>query len=162
MKSWLEVSELRRLLVFGAMGSLNTAICYALFATLVKAYAWHHNAALVIDYGFGIVLGFALHRWATFADRTHLRSAMRKYAATLGGGFLLDLALLNLLMTGQWLGPLSARAAAVLVVTACSYLLQKHWVFRSHAETALANPGANIPWLRLSEPAGRVDERGAA
>jgi putative flippase GtrA len=156
MKSWLEVSEVRRLLVFGVMGTLNTAICYALFATLVHAYAWHYNAALVVDYGFGVMLGFALHRQATFADRTHLRGALGKYTVTLGAAFLIDLATLNLLIATGMLGPLVARAIAVLLVTTFSYLLQKHWVFRSHETLLLAKPSM------LGDRALSIDRRGAA
>jgi putative flippase GtrA len=156
MKSWLEVSEMRRLLVFGVMGTLNSAICYALFATLVHAYAWHHNAALVVDYGFGVALGFALHRQATFADRTNLQGALGKYAATLGAVFLIDLAILNLLVASGMLGPLLAQAVAVLLVTTFSYLLQKHWVFRSHETLLLSEP------TLLGERTILVDERGAA
>lgn len=156
MKSWLEVSEVRRLLVFGVMGTLNSAICYALFATLVHAYAWHHNAALVVDYGFGVMLGFALHRQATFADRIHLQGALRKYAATLGAVFLADLAILNLLVGSGMLGPLVAQAVAVLVVTTFSYLLQKHWVFRSHETLVHCEPPM------VGERAIFVEERGAA
>lgn len=173
MKSWLEGSELRRLLVFGVMGTLNTAICYALFAALVRAYAWHYNAALVVDYGFGMVLGFGLHRQATFADRTHVRGAMAKYAITLGAAFLADLAILNLIIVSQMLGPLVARAVAVTIVTTFSYLLQKHWVFRSHETLAVAEPA--VPLVQtLSQQTGLahktgvgqpeifVNERGAA
>lgn len=156
MKSWLEVSEMRRLLVFGVMGTLNSAVCYALFATLVHVFAWHYNAALVVDYGFGVMLGFALHRQATFADRTHLQGALAKYAATLGVVFLCDLAILNLLVASGVLGPLVAQAVAVVFVTTFSYLLQKHWVFRSHETRALAEP------TLLGERVILVDERSAA
>jgi len=136
MKSWLEGNELRRLLVFGAMGTLNTGVCYALFATLVHLYAWHYNAALVVDYGFGIALGFVLHRQATFADRLHVRGALGKYALTLSLAFLLDMAILNLLIAGQLCGPLAAQAIAVVCVTSFSYLLQTLWVFHSHEHEA--------------------------
>jgi putative flippase GtrA len=124
--------EIRRLIVFGAVGAVNTAVCYTLYASLVRWGGWHYNLALVADYAFGAVLGFALHRIATFADRTHLRQAFGKYALTLIACFALNFAVLDWNVRKLLLDPLPAQAIAIAIVTLFSYLMQKHWVFRSH------------------------------
>jgi putative flippase GtrA len=66
-----------------------------------------------------------------------------------------------------------ARAVAVTIVTTFSYLLQKHWVFRSHETLAAASPA--VPLVQalsqqtglahtagLGQPEMFVNERGAA
>lgn len=124
--------ELRRLMLFTVMGTLNTVVCYALFAALVHWAGWHYNLALVADYAFGIGLGYVLHRGSTFADRKHLSQAFGKYTVTLVATFLLNLALLDAIVALDLLEPLTAQAVAMTAVTLASYLLQKHWVFRAH------------------------------
>jgi len=155
-------TELHRLTLFSVVGAVNTAVCYALFALLVHVCAWNYHLALGADYGFGIVLGYLLHRVSTFADRKHVRQAFGKYTVTLLVTFLANLALLDALVRGQWLGPLAGQAVATMAVTLLSYLAQKHWVFRSHAQATpapLDQSGAAPPNVRdlgrQLEPAAR-------
>jgi putative flippase GtrA len=128
----LRLVELKRLFVFSATGTLNTAVCYALFAVLVQA-GCHYNLALAADYALGIVLGFVLHRLSTFADRKHLHRAFGKYLVALVAMFLVNLALLDLLVALDMLGPLAAQLVAMCAATLASYALQKDWVFRVSA-----------------------------
>ncbi len=123
--------EWRRLVVFTAVGTVNTVVCYALYAGLVHSFDWHYNAALVADYGFGTVLGYAMHRLMTFADRKHVSGAFGKFTLTLVLTFLLNMVLLDGAVRLQWFDPLTAQALATLVVTLVSYVLQKHWVFNA-------------------------------
>ncbi len=136
--------ELRRLALFTVVGALNTAVCYALFALLVYWAQWHYNLALVADYAFGIVLGYVLHRVSTFADRMHGRQAFGKYTLTLIATFVLNVALLDLIVERRWLEPLAAQAIAMMLVTLASYLLQMRWVFPAYAEPERL-PGAAQP-----------------
>ncbi|HEX3724619.1 MAG TPA: GtrA family protein [Pirellulales bacterium] len=131
-------AEIKRLLVFGAVGTLNTAACYVVFAILVHVFAWHYNLALVADYAFGVVLGYSLHRISTFADRIHVRGGFGKYAVTLVVTFALNLILLDWLVERDWFGPVEAQAFAMVAVTFASYRMQKHWVFRSYDPPAPA------------------------
>ena len=124
--------ELKRLIVFGTVGSFNTMVCYALYAALVHTLSWHHNAALVADYAFGAGLGFTTHRLSTFSDRKHVKHPFGKYLTTLVVSFTLNLTLLNCIVATRLLNPLAGQAAAIGFVTLVSYMLQKHWVFRSH------------------------------
>jgi putative flippase GtrA len=129
------VTELRRFVVYGVVGALNTAICYLLFAALVDWCGWHHHLALAVDYAFGIVLGFALHRSATFADRRQLKRAFQKYAITLVLTFAANFALLDAIIRAELLGILAGQAVAMTIATLASYGVQQQWVFRSHVET---------------------------
>lgn len=127
-------TELRRFVVYGAVGALNTAICYLLFAALVDWCGWHHHLALAADYAFGIVLGYALHRSATFSDRRQLKRAFQKYALTLVLTFVANFALLDAIIRAELLGTLAGQAVAMTVATLVSYGVQQQWVFRSHGE----------------------------
>ncbi len=142
-------AELRRLLLYGVVGTANTLVCYALYVALLKLLHWDYSLALVADYGFGIVLGYALHRFSTFADRTHIRGAFGKYTVTLISSFFVNLALLDAMVRMQLLDAIGAQAVATTVVPLFSYLLQKHWVFRSHAPRPTAdNPEWAAPPAR--------------
>lgn len=136
---------MRRMLVFSAVGSLNTAICYALFALLVEFCLWHYELALAVDYAFGIVVGYGLHRLTTFGDRQQLRRAFSKYTVTLIATFLANFALLAAIVRAGWLDPLAAQAVAMTAVTLASYMAQKNWVFRSHRQPQIADADAAAP-----------------
>jgi putative flippase GtrA len=145
MKPAWQATEIRRLVVYAAVGTLNTALCYAVFAALVHLCAWHHDLALAADYAFGIVAGYVLHRISTFADRKQLRQAFGKYTVTLLATFAANFVLLDLLVRGGALGPLVGQAVAMTVVTLASYRAQVLWVFRSHVEAAAAVPSTPPP-----------------
>jgi putative flippase GtrA len=142
------------MVVYSIVGAANTALCYAAYSLLVEL-GWHYNAALVADYVFGAVLGFALHRGATFADRRHIRQAFGKYAVTLIVTFAINLVLLDLLVVRQILSPLAAQAVAMLVATAATYRMQTQWVFRSHES-------ADGPLVVLSVASPEFERRRAA
>src|SRR5262245_46002692 len=108
--------ELRRLIRFAIVGTLNTAACYAVYASLVYWRSWHHDLALVADYSLGTLLGFVLHRLATFGDRKQVKLAFRKYLATLAMAFALNFVILDALVRFSALGPLAGQAAAIGLV----------------------------------------------
>ncbi len=125
--------ELARLAVFGITGTANTAACFAAYAALIDLCGWHYNVALVADYVLGAVLGFAMHRLATFGDRRHLRFAFSKYVLTLVAAFGLNFVLLDAAVERLGLGALMGQAVSLAAVTLVTYALQTHWVFRSHS-----------------------------
>ena len=134
--------ELRRMLVFVAVGALNTAVCYALFAALVHLAQCHHHTALVGDYALGIAVGYLLQRFATFADRKHVERTLPKYVAAYVAAFALNLAVLDVLVRWLVFGPLAAQAVGLVVVTLTSYTVQQRWVFRSEE---VDRPAARAP-----------------
>ena len=73
-----------------------------------------------------------MHRAATFRDRQHVERPVGKYVTSLLFVFFLNLILLDATVERLGLDPLVAQALVTAVVTLASYLLQTHWVFRSH------------------------------
>ncbi len=155
MKSSVPKTELRRFVMYGAVGAVNTAICYLFFVGLVHWCRWHHHPALAADYVFGVGLGYALHRRSTFADRRHLRNALSKYTITLVLTFVANFLLLDALVRGAFLEPLAAQAVAMTVATLVSYSVQSRWVFHSHGEDAPAAAAGETP-RRVTETTRRA------
>jgi len=160
MMSRISRVEQRRLLLFLLVGTLNTAVCYALYALLVEYCAWHYYLALAADYGFGTLLGYVLHRGSTFADRLHVRRAFGKYTITLMATFLANFAMLDGLVRWDLLGPLTAQAVAMAAVTLGSYWAQHHWVFRSSDVSATEGEAA-LPLPASEGSAGHTRRKAA-
>ena len=82
-----------------------------------------------------------MHRLSTFADRKHVKQAFGKYLTTLIVTFVLNLAVLDLHRRELGCSIRSpARPWPSALVTLVSYMLQKHWVFRSHGRPAAEAP----------------------
>ena len=127
--------ELKRFLMFLAVGTLTTGTCYAVFALLVWL-GWHYNLALVAAFAISSVQSYSMHRVTTFADRKHVRRTLGKYVVALVAVLVTNMALLDLLVVGQIFSPLPAQAVATGVVTVLGYRLQTHWVFRATPKVA--------------------------
>jgi len=160
MMSQISRVELRRLLLFVLVGTLNTAVCYALYALLVEYCAWHYDLALAADYGFGTLLGYVLHRASTFADRLHVQRAFGKYMITLVATFLANFAVLDGLVRWEVLGPLTAQAVAMAAVTLGSYWAQHRWVFHS-MDVSAAEIETAVPLASLGDRAANEHRKAA-
>lgn len=144
--------DMRRLAVFAAAGTVNSALCYAGFLVML-GLRWHYNLALVGAYVLGAVLGYALHRTTTFADRRELRSAFGKYAVTLVIMFLLNFALLDGLVATRAFSPAVGQFIAMIAATLAVYRLQTEWVFRCHS---VEEPAEKTPAPVEPEPQRRA------
>lgn len=126
-----DVEEWRRLARFVLVGGFNTACMYALFVGLV-ALGMHHTLALTADYAGGLLLGYALNRGWTFADRDGVPGSRTRYFAVYLAIYAVNAGLLELGVTGLELVPAVAQLPALAIATALSYILQRTWVFRPH------------------------------
>jgi len=124
-------SSLFRFLVAGA---LNTGLFYALYVVLVTLGV-HYTLALVIEYAGGTVSGYLLNKHWTFADREAARHGFLRYSLAYVGLYLLNLALLGLLVETGLLGPVVGQLVMLFVLTASSFLVQRYWVFGRHKTT---------------------------
>ncbi|MCA8980306.1 MAG: GtrA family protein [Planctomycetes bacterium] len=126
-----ELEELKRLTRFVLVGGFNTACMYALFVLLV-ALGVHHALALVADYAGGLLLGYALNRGWTFADRDGVPGSRARYFAVYLLIYGVNAGLLEVGVRGLHLAPALAQLPALAIATGTSYLLQRVWVFRPH------------------------------
>lgn len=115
---------------FAAVGVLNTAIDYAVFAALVTFAGFHPAPANVIGYSAGLLNSFALNRSWTFAATDG--HGGRQFARFLGVN-LASLALGTAVVTvlAPVLGPLAAKLVATGFTLITNYALSARLVFRA-------------------------------
>jgi len=125
------VAELRRFVVFNAVGVATTAVGIPLMA-LLDLVGVSYAAYTTLNYGVGIVLGFWLNFRFAFADQTpSLGRSLVRYLV----GFLTLLALVQGLQYGlidragwpRWLGV----GLGMVVYGGLGYLLSVGWIFQT-------------------------------
>lgn len=114
---------------FALVGAANTLFCYFLYVLLVQQGV-HYNLALAFDYAVGIVTGYLLNRFWTFASHGRPHWGFGKYVLTYIGVFFANATLLNLIVELLLTGPVMGQFIALSMVTLSSFLVQKHWVFK--------------------------------
>lgn len=122
--------ERRQLLMFVAVGILNTAVGYMLFAVLLFALQSHRLAA-VLAYAGGVLFNFFSTGRIVFESRrlSALIPFVAGYLVILG----LNLLLLELLV-GAGVNALIGQALSLPVVVIASYLINSRIVFRRRNE----------------------------
>lgn len=122
-----------KLIKFLISGTLNTAINYAVYVLFIYL-GMHHNVALACDYAFGIILGYLLNRYWTFASHENTTLSFLKYCSSYIILFLANLALLNLFIEQFNLGPNIAQLIAFTIVIGSSFFIQRFWVFKNKSD----------------------------
>ncbi len=117
-----------KILRFILVGSANTIGMYILYAIMVFA-GFSYNIALMIDYVIGIIIGYMMHRYWTFAVKTKAMKSFPKYCATYVGVYFINLVILNGIVHSKLLNPLLGQVVALGIAVLCSFLLQNFWVF---------------------------------
>lgn len=128
------LSERLRLMRFGIIGLLTTAIHYWGVIALVE---WGGMAPLRANVGsFAVAFwsSYFGHRHWTFADRRNkARATFLRFMATAALGFLCNQSLFFLLLTYGKLPYFVALAITVCVVAALTYLVSRIWTFRAES-----------------------------
>jgi len=127
------VTRLRRstLARFIAVGGLNTAFSYLLYAGLVLA-GIDYRVALTICSVVTIVWNFNTTGRLVFGNRRP--ALIFKFVAGYGLIYLVNLGLV-ILLAGFGVGELARQAVALPVIVLCSFALNRGWVFRGHQHT---------------------------
>lgn len=113
---------------FVAVGVLNTAFSYLLYAALVLAridYRW----ALTICSVVTIVWNFNTTGRLVFGNRR--QALIFKFIAGYGAIYLVNLGLL-ILLARLGVGELARQAVALPFIVVLSFILNRAWVFREH------------------------------
>lgn len=118
---------------FILVGSVNTISMYILYVVMVFI-GLPYNIALIIDYVVGIIAGYMMHRYWTFAINTSVTKSFPKYCVTYIGVYFINLAILNVIVRNNLLNPIPGQLVALGSIAFCSFLLQNFWVFpkKSH------------------------------
>jgi dolichol-phosphate mannosyltransferase len=122
--SWLQ------LLKFGVVGGSGYLINLAVFAVLAGGLGLHHLAAAVGAFCVALANNFLWNRHWTFeAGHGHPGFQAARFFAVSTAALLINLAALELLISGASMGDLPAQAIAVAVAMPFNFLGNKLWTF---------------------------------
>lgn len=123
---------------FGVVGVSNTLIFFLVYTLLLKVFGVWYVAASGIGFAVGAINGFLWNRAWTF--RGHIGDALTpvRWFVVQTSGLLVNLGLVYLFVDGAGLGELSGQAVTIAIVTVLTFLANRAWTFRGHAEAALA------------------------
>lgn len=122
--SWLQ------LLKFGVVGGSGYLINLAVFAVLAGGLGLHHLAAAVAAFCVALANNFLWNRHWTFeAGHGHPGFQAARFFAVSVAALLINLAALELLISGASMDDLPAQAIAVAVAMPFNFLGNKLWTF---------------------------------
>jgi putative flippase GtrA len=124
--NWME------LLKFGLVGASGYAVNLAVFALLTGAFGLHHIVAAVGAFAVAVISNFWWNRHWTFgAGDGHAGFQAARFFTVSLLGLGLNLALLELFITGVELAELPAQALAVALTMPVNFVGNKLWTFGS-------------------------------
>jgi len=128
---------------FGIVGVSNTLIFFAVYTLLLKAFGVWYVAASGIGFAVGATNGFLWNRAGTF--KGHVGDALTpvRWFVVQSSGLLINLGLVYLFVDGFGLGKLEGQAVTIVVVTVVTFLVNRAWTFKGHAESLLAETTAD-------------------
>ena len=120
---------------FGVVGVSNTLIFFAVYTLLLKVFGVWYVAASGIGFAVGAVNGFLWNRRWTF--RGHVGDALTpvRWFVVQASGLLANLGLVYLFVDGVGLGKLEGQAVTIAIVTVLTFLANRAWTFKGHAES---------------------------
>jgi putative flippase GtrA len=121
---------------FIAVGMLNTAFSYALYAGLVLSHI-DYRLALTICSVVTIIWNFNTTGRLVFGNRR--KALIFKFVGGYGLIYLVNLGLV-IMLARLGVGELARQAVALPVIVACSFALNRGWVFRDHHHTRFKSP----------------------
>jgi dolichol-phosphate mannosyltransferase len=122
--SWLQ------LLKFGLVGGSGYLINLAVFSVLSGSFGLHHLVAAVGAFSVALANNFLWNRHWTFEPGDgHPGFQAARFLAVSVGALLINLAVLELLVSGTSMGDLAAQAVAVAVAMPFNFLGNKLWTF---------------------------------
>lgn len=122
--SWLQ------LLKFGVVGGSGYLINLAVFALLAGGLGFHHLLAAVGAFCVALANNFLWNRHWTFdAGHGHPGFQAARFFAVSVAALLINLVVLEALVSGASMGDLAAQAIAVAVAMPFNFLGNKLWTF---------------------------------
>jgi putative flippase GtrA len=97
---------------------------------LLTSTGLSHVPGMTLVYAVGVAQTFVANRSWTFGHTGAPGAPFARYVATYGLGYLVNLALLTLLVDVAGLPHAWVQGALIFVVAALVFVLQKYWVFR--------------------------------
>ena len=124
--NWVQLGK------FLLVGLSGYVVNLAVFAFSLEVLSVHHVAAATIAFGVAVMNNFWWNRHWTFAARAgHAGFQAARFFAVSVIAFLIQVAILELLVTGPDLPKLLAQAISLAMATPVNFVGNKMWSFRS-------------------------------
>ncbi|HYZ28784.1 MAG TPA: GtrA family protein [Thermoleophilaceae bacterium] len=124
--NWVQLGK------FLLVGLSGYVVNLAVFAFSLEVLSVHHVAAATIAFGVAVMNNFWWNRHWTFAARDgHAGFQAARFFAVSVIAFLIQVAILELLVTGPDLPKLLAQAISLAMATPVNFVGNKMWSFRS-------------------------------
>jgi putative flippase GtrA len=122
--NWLQLMQ------FGVVGASGYLINLAVFAVLNGFVNIHYIAAAILAFAVAVMNNFWWNRHWTFdAKHGHAGFQAARFFAVSAGALVVNLVVLESLVTGTSLGDLSSQAIAVAISMPFNFLGNKLWTF---------------------------------
>jgi putative flippase GtrA len=118
-----------QLIRFGVVGTISNGFGFLLYLLLTWA-GMGPKAAMSLLFVIGMLQTFVFNKRWTFEHGGERSSAFYRYCAAYGFGYLLNLAVLFLLVDRLHFPHQIIQGAMILLLAMMLFLLQKFWVFR--------------------------------
>ncbi len=126
-------------LKFAAAGAVGTVCHYATLVLWVEVLALPVVAGALAGFCVGALVNYLLARRFVFdSDRPH-GSALPRFAVVATAGAAINTGIVALLYGGG-VHYLVAQAVATVAVLACNFIANRHWTFRSRADSGWYRP----------------------
>jgi len=135
---------------FLAVGGINTALGYAIYAALTH-WAFRHVPlgyliALIISYAISISVAFVLYRRFVFVVKGNVFVDFVRFVGVYAVSILANTIALPILVELGGVGPLLAQAIVLVVTTIISFVGHKYFSFRRRAVSSPpASPSSQPP-----------------
>jgi dolichol-phosphate mannosyltransferase len=125
-----EPENWKQALMFGLVGGSGYLINLAVFAALAGLLGIHHTVAALAAFAVAVANNFLWNRYWTFGPGdgpAHFQAA--RFFAVSVGALVLNLIVLEVLLSSGGIGELTAQAIAVAVAMPFNFLGNKLWTF---------------------------------
>lgn len=122
----------RRVIVFGLVGVMNTAVDFAVYSLLLACTPLGLGLSQAAGYCAGLVNSFVMNRHITFrqGSTTSLKAQVPRFLLVNGVTLALSILCLSLLVNRLGINQYLAKAPVTVLVMAANYLGYKLIVFR--------------------------------
>lgn len=121
-----------QLLQFGVVGASGYIVNLAVFAVAVGPLSVHHIPAAIIAFCVAVTNNFWWNRHWTFGARDgHAGFQAARFFAVSVTAFLIQVAILELLVTSADMRKVLAQAVSLVLATPVNFIGNKMWSFRS-------------------------------
>jgi len=114
---------------FAIVGFLNTSLGIVLYIFFVKQGVYYQYA-LIIDYVCGIMTGYFLNSYWTFAGAINSKFVFIKYVTVYLFLYFVNSLLLEFIVKHCFITPIYGQIIAFSVISIISFLFQRSWVFK--------------------------------